>query len=291
MSGSHGTVSLQQEEERTRLSRRLSEEAIALAAQGRWKEAIASNRAIIERFPDDVAARNRLGRALIELGRFSEAEEAYSKTLEIDPGNSIASRNLQRLKAWNGVGKLEIEKARSLGRDFFASNVGKTGIVALTNVASLDRLAEIGIGGAVALRRRGQRVLVEDEEGKVLGELEPKHGVRLAKLMQGGNRYSATILSTDEGGLQLLVREDYQHPALAGQASFPPTQADRLYGHPARASPIETPPIVDEGRKSAALRSLEQSDAEEPFAEDEDRGYLEGFTLIDEPRSGEERAE
>lgn len=278
---------MQQEEERTRLSRKISQEAIALAVDGRWEEAVAANRAIIERFPDDIAACNRLGRAFIELGNFSEAEQAYRKTLEIDPGNSIASKNLDRLKAWSGVGRLETEKARALGREFFASTQGKTGVVALTNVRSLERISEIGIGGEVVLRRRGQQVLVEDGDGTMLGELEPKHGIRLAKLMQGGNKYSATILSTEEGGPQLLVREDYQHPAMAGQASFPPPQADRLYGHPGRASPIETPPIVDEGRKSIALRVLGHGDADEPYADDEDKGYLEGFTLVEEPRNGE----
>ena len=280
-------MSLQQEEERTRLSRRLSQDAIALAVQGRWEEVVAANQAIIARFADDVAAFNRLGRALIELGRFTEAEEAYRKTLELEPGNSIASKNLERLKSWDGIGKLEPEKARSLGKDFFASTVGKTGIVAVTGVTSVDRMAGIGIGGAVTLRRRGQQVLVEDAAGNVLGELEPKHGVRLAKLMQGGNQYSATILATDEGGTQLLVREDYQHPALAGHASFPPTQADKLYGHPARVSPVETPPIIDEGRKTVALRGLGHGDFEEPFGEEDDRGYLEGFTLVDGPQERE----
>ena len=278
---------MQQEEERTRLSRRLSQEAIDLAVQGRWEEAVSANRAIVARFADDVAAFNRLGRALIELGRFSEAEEAYRKTLEIEPGNSIASKNLERLKSWNGVGKLEPQKARTLGKDFFASTVGKTGIVALTGVTSVEKVTEVGIGGVVTLRRRGQQVLVENGSGNVLGELDPKHGVRLAKLMQGGNQYSATVLATDEGGTQLLVREDYQHPSLAGQASFPPTQADKLYGHPARVSPVETPPIIDEGRKTAALRGLGHGDFEEPFSEEEDRGFLEGFTLVEEPRDRE----
>jgi hypothetical protein len=279
-------VSLQQEEERTRLSRKLSQDAIALAVQGRWEEAVAANNAIIARFADDVAAYNRLGRALIELGRFPEAQKAYRKTLEIEPSNSIASKNLERLKSWDGVGKLEPSRARTLGRDFFASTVGKTGVVAVTGVASVERMAEIGIGGAVNLRRRGQQVLVEDLDGVALGELEPKHGVRLAKLIQGGNQYSATILATDEGGTQLLVREDYQHPSLTEQPSFPPTQADKLYGHPGRVSPVETPPIIDEGRKTSAIRGMGHGDFDEPFVEEEDRGFLEGFTLVEEPREG-----
>lgn len=285
-------MAFQQEEDRARLGRKLSQEAIALAVQGRWEEAVAANKTIVERFADDVAAYNRLGRALIELGRFGEAEETYRKAMEVDPGNSIASKNIERLKTWSGVGKLEPEKARNLGKDFFASTRGKTGVVGLTNVTSLDRIAEIGVGGAVILRRRGQRVFAEDGNESVLGELDPRHGVRLAKLMYGGNQYSASVLSSGEAGAQLLVREDYQHPSLAGQSSFPLTQADKLYGHPARVSPIETPPIVDEGRRSvAALHGLGHGDFDESFGEEDDRGYLEGFTLVEEPRDREGSAE
>ena len=263
-----------------------------MAVQGRWEEAIAANKTIVERFPDDVAAYNRLGRALIELGRFVEAEETYRKAMEVDPGNSIASKNLERLKTWSGVVQLEPEKARSLGKDFFASATGKTGVVGLSIVAAPDRLAEIGVGGAVTLKRRGQRVFAEDGNENVLGELDPPQGVRLAKLMYGGNQYSASILSTGEAGTQLLVREDYQHPSMAGQTSFPPAQADKLYGHAGRVSPIETPPIVDEGRRSvAAMHGLGHGDFDDSFGEEDDRGYLEGFTLVEEPRDREGSAE
>jgi tetratricopeptide (TPR) repeat protein len=277
-------VTLQQGEDRTRLGRKLGQEAVALAVQGRWEEAVAANRAIVERFPDEVAACNRLGRALIELGRFAEAAEAYQMALGIDPGNSIATKNVERLKTWANAGQLAPQKARRLGKEFFASTVGKTGIVGLTNVSALERIEEIGAGGVVALRRQGQRVYVEDDEGHLLGELEPKHGTRLAKLMQGGNEYSATVLSTGEGGTQVLVREDFQHPNQVGQASFPPTQADRLYGQLARVSPVETPPIVDRPRRPAAsMDGLSDGDTGESFLEEEYGGFLEGFTLVEKP--------
>ena len=57
-----------QEERQLRLRRLHSKQAITLAMQGRWQEAVAANRRIIETFPDDVDAYNRLGRAYIELG-------------------------------------------------------------------------------------------------------------------------------------------------------------------------------------------------------------------------------
>ena len=40
-----------QEEEQSRLRRQASKEAITLALQGRWKEAIAVNKSLIESFP------------------------------------------------------------------------------------------------------------------------------------------------------------------------------------------------------------------------------------------------
>ena len=275
------TVTLRQEEDHVRLGRRLGQQAVALAVEGRWEEAVAANKTIIERFPNDVAACNRLGRAFIELGRFDEATEAYQGTLEIDRNNAIATKNMQRLKAWAEVKELESQKGLSLGKDFFASTIGKTGVVSLTNVSARDRIPEVG-EGVVFLKRRGQQVFAEDENGLVLGELEPKHGSRLAKLIHGGNEYSATVLSTGEVGTQLLVKEEFQHPSQVGHPSFPPTQADKLYGQPARVSPIETPPIVDLGRRSStSVGRGGEADSEEPFSDD-DRGAFEGFTMVEE---------
>src|SRR4030043_1367372 len=84
-------------EDKARLRRKASQEAIALAMQSRWQEAITVNQSIIDLFPTDIDAYNRLGRAYTELGEFAKAKEAYSKALELDPSNTIASKNLSRL--------------------------------------------------------------------------------------------------------------------------------------------------------------------------------------------------
>jgi len=81
-----------QEEEQSRIRRQSSREAITLALQGQWREAVAVNKKLIEAFPNDVEAHNRLGRAYMELGDFAEAGAAYRKTLEIDQYNGIARR-------------------------------------------------------------------------------------------------------------------------------------------------------------------------------------------------------
>jgi tetratricopeptide (TPR) repeat protein len=105
----------QQTEEQGKLGQQLSQEAIELAQYGRWEEAVAVNKDIIERFPADVSAYNRLGKASLELGEYSQAEEAYAKALEIDPLNTIAVKNLERLRKQTIGGKSSVIPAEQEG--------------------------------------------------------------------------------------------------------------------------------------------------------------------------------
>ena len=70
-----------EEERLIRLKQQRSKEAIDLAMQGRWQEAVAINKEIIENSPDDVDTYNRLGRAYMELGDYAQAREAYSRAV------------------------------------------------------------------------------------------------------------------------------------------------------------------------------------------------------------------
>ena len=89
-------------EEQARLIRQASRQAIALAIEGRWREAVEANKGILESFPNDVDTLNRLGRAHIELGEYAEARSAYTRAKELDPYNSIADKNLRRLAHLDG---------------------------------------------------------------------------------------------------------------------------------------------------------------------------------------------
>ena len=80
-----------------KLKRERTQEAISFAMQGRWDEAIAANKSIIEVFPNDINAFNRLGKALTEKGQYEEAIDAYNRAIAIDPKNSISRKNLRRL--------------------------------------------------------------------------------------------------------------------------------------------------------------------------------------------------
>jgi tetratricopeptide (TPR) repeat protein len=224
------------EGELTRLRRQSSKQAIALAMQGRWREAVAANKSLIESFPNDVDAYNRLGRAYMELGEYSLSREAYERAIELDPYNSIAQKNLNRLSHLGGTvvdsagGFYKVEPQQ------FIEEVGKAGVVNLHRLAPPEILAKTVAGSGANLRIEGPRLVVENSRGEYLGQVEPKHGQRLIKLMDGGNKYTAAIISSTEEAVTVIIREVYQHPSQAGRPSFPsrgpegfqPSIADRI---------------------------------------------------------------
>ena len=124
-------------EEQAKLKNNNSQAAIEYALAGRWREAVAANKAVLALFPDDIEALNRLGRAHMELGEYAEAQQAYRRSKELDPYNSIADRNLKRLEvlAAAGPGRVSVEGDRIEPR-VFIEEIGKAGIVTLVNLAS-----------------------------------------------------------------------------------------------------------------------------------------------------------
>jgi len=210
-----------QEEEQAGQRWRRSKQAIALAMEGRWQEAMAANRSLLESFPNDVNAYNRLGRAYMELGEYPHAAQAYSRAAELDPYNLIAKKNLERLSrlgetavsAQGGPDKVEPRQ--------FVEETGKAGLVKFHHLAAPEIVAKMGAGDKVYLKIDGSSLMAENAYGERLGQMEPGHEQRLLKLMEGGNQYSAAIVSAADGMVTAIVRETFQDPGQAGKPSFP----------------------------------------------------------------------
>ncbi len=220
-----------QEEEQARLKRQQSKQAIVLAMQGRWREAVAANKSIIENFPNDVDAYNRLGKAYIELGEYSQARGAYEQAIGLDPYNVIAKKNLHRLSHLGKVVTVPEADSHKVEPQHFIEELGKAGVVNLYRLAPAEVLARMAAGDEVYLKVDGANLIVENSRGEYLGQVEPKHGQRLIKLIEGGNKYSAAIISSTEDKMTIIIREIYQEPGLAGQPSFPSKRFEglRLY--------------------------------------------------------------
>ena len=217
-----------QDDRQVSLKRERSKQAITLAMQGRWREAIAVNQEIVETFPHDVDAYNRLGKAHMELGEYLPAKEAYSRAVEIEPYNAIARKNLDRLSRLRAVRGNSTGDMQEVGHHQFIEEAGKAGVVKLYRLAPAEVLARVMAGDRVKLRVDEPNLIVEDTLGQYLGQVEPRHGQRLARLIQGGNVYSAAIISSTEDRVVVIIRETYQHPSQFGQVSFPSMKVTAL---------------------------------------------------------------
>lgn len=210
------------EERLIRLRQQRSKEAIDLAMQGRWREAVEVNQRIIEDFPRDVEAYNRLGRACMELGDYSQAREAYSRTVELDSFNAIANKNLQRLSYLKEAEASTEGDTDTVEPRHFIQEIGKSGVVNLYGEVPKEVLARTVAGDKVYFRIEGTNLIAENSRGEYLGQVELKHAQRLIKLMEGGNRYTAAVVSITGDIITIIIREVYQDPSQVGRLSFPP---------------------------------------------------------------------
>jgi len=209
------------DEKQIRYKEQRSKEAIDLAMQAKWQEAVDVNKEILESFPEEVDALNRLGRAYMELGQYMQSKEAYSKAVKLDPYNAIANRNLRRLHDLKDSGKPEIETDK-VEPEQFIEEIGKAGVVTLNDLAPKEKRARTVAGDKAVLKVDGSSLVVENSRGEYLGRVEPKQAPRLVRLMLGGNKYSALVVKSTADGMTVMVRESYQHPSQAGKLSFPP---------------------------------------------------------------------
>jgi tetratricopeptide (TPR) repeat protein len=210
-------------EEAARLRRQGSEQAIQLALESKWEEAANLNRTILATYPSDVEAWNRLGKSLLELGRLREAHDAYGHSVALDPVNTIAKRNLDRLSTLVDSDVEEIQRPgiAKASQDLFIEEIGKTGVTVLRDVQK-ETLAHLTAGDEVYLKPGAELISVEDATGDVLGSLEAKLALRLLRMIEGGNKYAAAVKSLGENEAELIIKEIYRDPSQT-RLSFPAT--------------------------------------------------------------------
>jgi len=219
------------DEKLLRLKQQRSKEAVDLAMQARWQEAVDVNKEIIESFPQDVDTYNRLGRAFMELGQYTEARKSYGRAAELDPYNAIAARNLRRLNDLKESGSIIVETDTVEPRHFL-EEIGKAGVVTLIDLVPKEKRAMMVAGDKVHLKVDGSSLKVENSRGEYMGKVEPRYAQRLIRLIVGGNQYSASVVKSTMDMMTVIIRETYQHPSQAGKLSFPPRGMEefRSYG-------------------------------------------------------------
>src|SRR6202048_3913791 len=211
-------------EDRLRQKRAKSEQAITLAMKNRWDEAAQVNREILDLFPNEVDAYNRLGKALTELGRYAEARDAYSHAVKLDPLNGIASKNLLRLGKLAADGSAAPQPSPVDPR-LFIEESGKTTVTLLTDVRRTEATAKLKAGDQLQIERRGNQLVVADLTGQEVGRIEPKLEQDLIRLMGLGNKYAVFVTAAIDQTVHVIIRETRRAAAMGNRPSFRPSAA------------------------------------------------------------------
>jgi len=246
-------------DERARLRKQLGDQAVRLAISSRWDEAVTVNGEFLRIFGDEPEALNRLGKALSEVGRIREAKDAYGRSIALDPTNAIARKNLDRLAILRDE---DASAARSqIDTRLFVEETGKATVTKLQAIDA-ERGALLDAGDLVELQRDGNTVNVVSTDGHYVGLIEPRVGLRLAKMMAAGNQYSAALVSTT-GDLRVMLRETFQHPSMIGKVSFPQARTSdmRSYTRP--------------GLLRGQMEESEYSEDDDDVADEPDEGWTE----------------
>lgn len=201
--------------------RTLADQAVAAALESDWQRAADLNKQILEVSPDDAEARNRYGRALLELGKLDEARAAYQEVQKAFPHDPIAIRQLARIALLVDDKKKTMPTKSKTQTRLFIEDMGKTGILRLMNPAPPAIVARYSPGAEVELREQEGLLAVHTRDGELLGFLEPKVGRRLIELIRTGNEYVVALVTNDQSNPRVAVREVLQSAENAHRISFP----------------------------------------------------------------------
>ena len=209
---------------------------------------------------------------MMELGQYSEAREAFGQSLQLDPGNNIAKKNLQRLEALSEEGTVRQTAKREISPHEFIEDTGKAGVTKLFKLGDPETVVRLGSGESVTLRMEDGKLLIDTSHGEYIGQVEPRLASRLLELAEGGNRYEGAITGAGEDGVRVILREVFQAPEQIDKVSFPSKTADGIR------------PDVKESIKRYELGEQPQWSGDDDEAPDET--VPEGITIVDGRRGG-----
>ncbi len=267
---------------RNRTARRHAEEARKFAIAGEWDSAANMNRQILEVSPRDVEALNRLGKALMEIGNLDEAIEVYRQALSLDSSNVIAQRNAGRLEQLISAKAADAPAATAAHRSgnavlasVFVEEVGKTFITDLIRPTVDAILTQLAPADEVEMQVEEKSVAVYDQHGNRLGQLEPKIGQRMIRLIESGNRFKGYVVALTGMTTRIILREVYHDPDSPFPVAFQ------------RQATIAAPrPYLRDTRRMA--RELEPDLLMDDDDDDDDEDDEEGFEELSDDDSDDD---
>lgn len=196
----------------------LSRQAIALALQGKWQQALDVNLQIIDQFGEGTDSLNRISRCYTELGEVEKARKHAEKVVSMDPHNAIAQKCLVRLEVLKDGSKIT---ACVTSANLFLEEPGKTKIVPLVKLAEPSLLLTLACGHEVILEIHKHHIDILSVDQKYLGKLPDDVAHRIIKLSESGNEYKAFVKTSAPKELKVFIRETKRAKEILHITSFP----------------------------------------------------------------------
>ena len=204
-------------------------------------------------------------------GRREEGLASYSASLQINPLNLIAQKNVRKLTAMLESKSTAAGSAAAIDVELFTEEPGKSAITVLS-APSKSATVDIAPGDVVELYREGSTLRAQTSRGVSLGEVDTKIARRLVPLMETGNRYSAAVARLEDERVEIILRETYQAAENARKSSFPLAKGGRReefrpYAKDSLLSSreIDSTPLDDDGEEIVGRSAVD--DAEDDLGE------------------------
>lgn len=198
------------------------QKAINAAIAYKWSEAIKFNKKILVKEKKNLSALLRLAYAYLQTRELIKAKKIYHQALKIQPTNSVAKENLERIK----ILQTKKTKKGNILKIFFDPNLflesaGKTKSVKLVNLGQKNILAQLMIGQELSLKTKNRKVDVRTISGDYIGSLPDDLSKRLRLFIKADSQYSAYIKENSINSVIVFLKENKKGKKVANFISFP----------------------------------------------------------------------
>lgn len=198
------------------------QKAVNAAINYQWKDAIKFNKKILVKEKKNLSALLRLAYAYIQTRELIKAKKIYNQALKIQPINSVAKENLERIK----ILQTRKSKKGNSSKIFFDPNLflesaGKTKSVRLVNLGQKNILAQLMIGQEVLLKTKNRKVDIRTMFGDYIGSLPDDLSKRLRLFIKADSQYCAYIKENSINSIIIFIKEKRKGRKVANFISFP----------------------------------------------------------------------
>lgn len=184
----------------------LAKKAVSAALKLEWQVAIKVNQEILEKDPDNLEAKLRLGRAYIYTKEPNKAKKMFKEVLNVDPINQVAIKNLNLLKEDN----LVLASESNVNTDSLIKEPGTSVEADLVITARGIKAESLTPGEQFKTKLKRNSLEIISTSGKnetVLGELNNSDiSSRLNSLEKQGGRFVVSYIKGKDKNITLLIK-------------------------------------------------------------------------------------